>query len=122
MFTSDLLYKYTTQWREYSDMLVVAGTNMMSDTAGELPTGDGKPRVPPVPLPYLNEAGVRKRLKRVLAVTDDDLAGVKNLHLLTGRCRWVASLVAFLAEKQPWLESDDEPVGDRKSTRLNSSH
>src|SRR3546814_760208 len=84
---------------------------MNTDPWGQLPTDIAKAENAPVQLPYLRDADVRKRLKRVLAVTDEDLAGVKNLHLLTGRCRWVAALVTSLAKKQPWPGSGVEPMG-----------
>jgi hypothetical protein len=106
-----LLYKYTTLWQQYARLLVITGTNLTTDTAAQVPTDIAKAVTGSVQLPYLHESDVRKRLKRVLAVTDEDLAGVRNLHLLTGRCRWVAALVALLANKQPWPKSDDEPVG-----------
>jgi hypothetical protein len=94
-----LLYKYCVFVTNYVTpvQLIIAGTDMTADTAGQLPTDLGKDFDSPIVFPVLTEANVRERLARILDTTNLDWNQVKNLGYLVGRCRWCATIVHALA-------------------------
>ena len=107
-----LLYQYTSfivrKDKITAHQLVVAGTALTAyATNSQVSSQLGKPEAERVAFPILAEDDVILRLSRVLNIDDVHWDEVVNLKLLTGRCRWCASVVHFIS-KAPERDSQEK--------------
>ena len=92
-----LLYEYCRLWRLYIQQpVVVAGTGLSSDAAEQPSSNIEKDAMPSIRLPFLTVEDVKARLGEMLDVSNIVWEEVYNLEYLTGRCRFVASVIKEL--------------------------
>src|SRR5690606_19421502 len=85
-----------------ANAVVVAGTNLTTfDTKSQVYTALGKQgEGGSVDFPALAKDDVTERLENVLNLEGVNWDEVDNLSLVTGRCRWSATLVELISEKE----------------------
>jgi len=113
-----ILYEYVELWRQYAPAIVIAGTGLSSNAAGDISSSVGKDIFGPVRLPFVDAEGVKARLGMMINVSGIDWSQVCNLEKITGRCRWVAATILALMQVIRSSSSNQQKRSGFKTTAL----